>query len=77
VYDDEIHIKLTSALYFYMNSVIVCIFLKLSLDDGLSGPKHVVSGVIKIFVRGEGNPPIFIWNFIKPNCIKHGGTGSK
>jgi hypothetical protein len=48
--DDGIHIKLILALWFYLNSVTVCIFLTLSSVDGLSWPKYVVSGTIKMFV---------------------------
>jgi hypothetical protein len=29
-----------------------------SLGDGLSGPKHVVSGIIKIFVRVKVTPSV-------------------
>jgi hypothetical protein len=57
IYDDGIHIKHILALWLYINFVIVRIFLKLSPDDGLSQPKHVVGGAIKILVCGKVTPP--------------------
>jgi hypothetical protein len=40
-----------------MNSVIIVYISYLSPYDGLSAPKHVVSGIIKIFVFVAVTPP--------------------
>jgi hypothetical protein len=41
----------------FMNTANICILL----DDGLSGPKHAVSGIIKLFACARVTPQFFFY----------------